>query len=680
MHTSPKPLLTIAIAICISLNAFSQTDTSGTDLNLGRIRLKKDFTQSITIKGEQLEKMPFTSLEEALNAWLHGYYSMKGNIVFVVDGNLLNDVNAYSIYDIEEVTLVQNALIQVNGADRQQQLVLITTRKGGTNKQGLIVGGQTSLMRLGKKDDAASGFYHQYQLSAYKNGRNIQYGVSANYLHAVSPVDDNNGTSVHTSPNLDRFRLNAWLTAQLGTAHELYVRLNAVPQVNDRDFTTLRPLPSGETWTYKDKFHSNNWSISPSVGLRSRLFKGLSNELSISYLASRDKTNTEAGAAFIGMQGAVNKQVAVQDIKSNRQQVLISDHINYQASFGDWHLEPSINFMFRYQKYDYVNTTAYTTNNQPTSYNQIRLWNERRTYLLTPSVNLHYKKVFSIQGGAVTNISKMEGRDIKKVFPFATASVNVIPVDKGISTNLQLFASYAQSGNFGDNMRQITDFNNVFGLGNYNFGGPLIMYSINATDSTWWNWQTGLQLGLLNKRITFSYNFEKRDFTAEVIVPTGVNTAAILFPDINSTTHRIGISAIILNKTSLHWLSGITATSIRNKPKEDISFYNQQFTIGDFNSKKASWTGGWVNRLTWRQFSAGADIVYYFIKDQIPLFSGNEKVNALSLQNIYAGYTMKLKSTRTLEVYADCKGIAQHSRYALSGSGKYYGLGFKSTL
>lgn len=672
-----KPLLTIAAAICFLHNAYSQTDTSGTDLNLGRVKLKKDFTQSITIKGEQLEKMPFTSLEETLNAWMYGYFTRKGNILFIVDGLLINDVNAYSIYDIEEVTLVQNALTQINGADRQQQLIVIKTKRGGTAKQGLTVAGQASLISLGKKDNAATGVYHQYHVAVYKNSDRIQYGLSANYMHDVIPYKSDNRYKINTQPNIDRFRLNAWFTAQLGIAHKLYVRLNAVPQVNEEETLSIIPVVLPETGTDREQSKSDNWAISPSAGLRSTLFKGFTNDLSVAYLASNDKTEAKREV----IQGSLGTQTSQQNVSYKRQQVLITEHISYRTTFNDWTLEPSLNFQFRYMKYDFSNRIQIYREPQQYSFEENLFNNEYRTYLLTTSVNLFYKNVLNIQGGAMTNISPKMDKGTKKVYPFITASANLIPVDGHKPVSVQVFASYAQTGNVGDYMRQTPDFITPFGYSSATING-IVYYRIPSTDSTWWNWQAGLQFGLLNKRIIVSYNFERRDFTAEVLAPTpmsgGSNDYVLYLPNINSSTHHFSINATVLDKATFHWTSGVTATSIKNKTKEEFTFYNQQFTIGDFNTAKASWTGGWINRFNWQEFTAGLDLVYYFIKEQPPYI--RSKINALSLQSIYAGYKIRTKRVKSLEVYVNGRGLIQHNQYSLSGPRKYYGLGFKANI
>jgi hypothetical protein len=91
----------IALAVCLSFSkAYSQNDTSHYDL--GRLRVNKNLTQSITIKGSDLQRQPFANISDALNVWFYGIYTNSNYVVYVVDGNIINDVNAYNIHDIEE--------------------------------------------------------------------------------------------------------------------------------------------------------------------------------------------------------------------------------------------------------------------------------------------------------------------------------------------------------------------------------------------------------------------------------------------------------------------------------------------------------------------------------------------------------------------------------------------------
>ena len=688
MPNNLKPLLTIAGACCIISNAYTQTDTSATDLNLGRIKLKKDFTQSITIPGEQLERMPFVSLSEAINAWTYGIYASQSNIKYVVDGIIINDVNAWSVYDIKEVTLVQNALTQVNGADRQQLLVLVTTRKGGPGKQGITIAGQSFLVKsdpasspLNPPPSSETNFFHQYQVSAWRNDKNIQYGVSANYLRDVSPALKNPAITTKTPSNYDRFRLNGWLTARLGSAHDLSLGINVVPQVGDLENTFVHYLPTSAI-TINNKVHTTQTVFNPTIGLRSKLGAGFTNEFTASYAFFKKKGKTESETTA-SSPSEFSSQVNNNNI-TNRQ-VLLMDQVTYRASLdNNWSIEPSVNFMFRYIKYKNETTSRTVSSSGGVSVSSSTYQPEGRIYLLTPAVNLYYKNSFNIQGGLLANLSRTYGQKIKKILPFVSTSVDVLRLSQPSNpTSLKFFASYAATNNVADlainpeeSAVSINSLTAVWGTGPVLAGGTL-------PDDSYWVWQAGTRLALLNNKVSFNYLFERRNFTAEVLVEvpggTGVNYR-LLYPDLTSSTHHIGINATVLNENSLYWLTGINATSIKSKSKEPLEFYNYHTITGDFNSDKTSWTGGWVNRFSWKQFTAGADLVYYFNPDQLPMIPGNSKVNAVSLSNVYVGYQLNLKGTKGLELYADCRNLQQDKDSRITGTRKYYGLGCKATL
>src|ERR1700749_4436447 len=88
-----------ALAGFSALTAVAQQDSSR--LDAGYRTLDRNATQTISIKGADLEKMPFANLSDAIGAWLLGVYTQPGNFQYVVDGNPVADVNAYAIQDIE---------------------------------------------------------------------------------------------------------------------------------------------------------------------------------------------------------------------------------------------------------------------------------------------------------------------------------------------------------------------------------------------------------------------------------------------------------------------------------------------------------------------------------------------------------------------------------------------------
>ncbi len=75
----------------------------------------------------------------------YGVLTNNATLAYVIDGSFVQDVNAYPIQDIEEITLVQNALGQANGAIGAQQLILIKTRRNCQVETGIVVAGWAGL-------------------------------------------------------------------------------------------------------------------------------------------------------------------------------------------------------------------------------------------------------------------------------------------------------------------------------------------------------------------------------------------------------------------------------------------------------------------------------------------------------------------------------------------------------
>src|SRR5579859_3828099 len=145
-------LIALIAFCCLHLTTTAQHDS--TWLDAGVVKIRSDFTQTITVKGADLEKMPYTNLSDAIAAWLYGAYSSRSALTYVVDGNYLSDVNMYSVYDIEEIVYVPSAVVQLNTGVTQQQVVLITTRKKGAGKAGITLAAQLNTITRDFKNEA----------------------------------------------------------------------------------------------------------------------------------------------------------------------------------------------------------------------------------------------------------------------------------------------------------------------------------------------------------------------------------------------------------------------------------------------------------------------------------------------------------------------------------------------
>jgi hypothetical protein len=280
-------LLILLFACCRTSMIFAQNDS--TWLDLGTVKLKKDFTQTISIKGEDLEKMPFTELSDAIDSWLYGAYSNPASLFYVVDGSLLADVNTYSIFDIEEIVFIQNALVQVNGATGQQQLVLITTRKHRSGQSGLKLAGQSGLVNRdygqlypGTKGSSYTNAWHQYYAGGYMGGKNTALGLSVDYQRDAIPYERDPGAHSITPDKMDRLRLNGYFDIRLGKKNQVFIGINYSPQqIDSAKSYNLYGTP------YYGDTHQHMHSFSPRISWHSEFLPGLSNDLQVAYISSR---------------------------------------------------------------------------------------------------------------------------------------------------------------------------------------------------------------------------------------------------------------------------------------------------------------------------------------------------------------------------------------------------------
>jgi len=295
-----KTLTLTALIISLFTAANAQTDTSHYDL--GRISVKKDFTQSVTVKGSDLERYQFSDLADAINVWFNGTYSNASTLVYVIDGNIIADVNAYSIYDIDEITLVQNALSQVSGVSPDQQMVLIKLKTNRPGKQGVEAAGQTSVINLRNPANnpiskTTSSFYDQYYVSGYKNFDKVHLGLSADYQRDVFPGLSIQNSSVGTGtpnintfssfnpPNSNRFKINGFADATLWKGSTINIGVNYVPQVNSytADFTSTNAYSPGYIASVNDMGKLSQHLFNTNLALKTSIVKGLSNTLSAAY-------------------------------------------------------------------------------------------------------------------------------------------------------------------------------------------------------------------------------------------------------------------------------------------------------------------------------------------------------------------------------------------------------------
>ncbi len=691
-------------------------------LDLGSTRLEKKFTQHISIKGEDLEKMSFSNLSDAINVWLYGIYSNTGTLVYIVDGNIITDVNAWSIYDIKEIVFVQSALVQTAGNTGQQNFVLVTTRRYGPGKPhagsqqanpfSFRAAGQTALVNRDyhhlyspAAGSSTTNLYHQYYLSgSYTQGK-VQAGVSASWLRDVFPSETNDSTHWSKPYQLNRYRFTAYLDAVIGRRSQLSINVAAVPVRAPAEATTTSATISA-TGNQKE----TQLMVTPSLQFSTNLGKGFQNIFSASYQSFNSHYNEASqGLQVVSPGGGQTQYQSLVTDDGDATAVAIRDNLSLTRHAGNWTIMPAVNIQYVYEKISVSEKAFYATGNPGSLGGGIS--NSSSTYGLaikghlfsaTPSANFSYKSILSFGAGGFVYLPQSGTKETPaKIFPFGHVSVDLLKIGNNSNKNsLQLFGSVARSYNYSFTAGQLDDFSqNISSSGvslpplpAYVLGTGTVVYTPVTVPNQYASlfgahtiWTTGATLRLDVDKLLVNYNFEQRDFTSpqEIInVIPGTSTYYVDYPRTQSFTHHIGVSTKIKLGSSFQWQPGITLTNIR--VKGNAVYFPEGNLPGDF-SPYTSWSGGWVNRISAKRFFAGLDILYHLgtygqpsgVMANYYLYS---KKNSVDLQNIYLGYAIQVCKTHAVDIYINSRNLAQNSASDLTDWRRYYGAGFKTSF
>lgn len=689
-------ILTIAFLFLFIAKASAQTDS--THYDMGRIQIKKEFTQSITIKASDLERYQFSDLADAINVWLYGTYTNSSALIYVVNGNIITDVNAYSIYDIDEITLVQNSSAQVSGAAPGAQMVLIKLKTNRPGKQGVEVAGQTSLVNSrntgGSDLKSTNNFYHQYYLAGYKNYTNASFGVSADYQHDVSPYLTNAAFSTLNALHFDRFKFNAYADAKLWSGTSLNFNVNYVPQTNAVSFSNMGATPAqpaSETANNASVRHM----ISSAVTLNSNIAKDLNNTLSGAYnhynYFENDSLYEQASFG-----GPPNTNLFRTFGYINTSNFLLRDNLGYHARLGAVDIEPSANFSYRDFRSTNTETSTFLNQANGSAFPNVGTSRQEsedkfKLYLLTPSLNIYYKDIINLQGGFVSLLN--QGKDfnptfqVPRLYPFVTTSAAIINPSEGGDVELRLFGSFARQNTLLDDQYAI-----LAGIGsviiNNTFVQPAggmatVIYTPTQANPyhQYNNYQAGLTLKLFkNLSINYSYSYNESQDLEPVVTPSGTNGSIIAYTYYidQISTHRVGFD-YSFHTTNFKWRMGLNIAQSEVEPA-----FSPGASYSAYLSNGHRYSGGFNNRVTGNSFFAGLDVLYQLGERPLTLVSfypystgASYNVNSFSIQSFYAGSKIKIKGVSYAEVYVNTRNILQNKTSDITDNRRFYGFGFK---
>jgi hypothetical protein len=716
-------LPTLLLASGIALRVTAQEESQ--PLDAGYLHLKKDFTQTITIKGSDLERMPFSNLSEALSPWLYGAYTQPEALQYVVDGIRVTDVNAYSVHDIEEVVLVENAAALGGTAGGQKELVLIRT-KHSKEPARLTATAQTGLVNAdGNGTSTRTRFYHDYYLGGWINGEKIIAGASLNFTRDVFPMALPPNVKETTPFNLERWRFNGYVKYLLNqhniigitlnfTSEQLNYQQDSVGGVESPTYFFNPPAPVCIAGANHQQI------VMPTLRWQGNWLSGLRNEFTATYLASQLSSAANEFNQFRA-DTTLAQSFANQNAVRRSHHLLLRDHLSYTVGKKDWRFEPALDL-------SYENIYFYASNAQSTSsdavypaapgyigvgyiYANADYQNtQSNIVLVSPSVDLSYKKAFDLLGGMQWVPSQWEYSTNHRYLPFASLSLDVLHLanpDADAGTSLRLFASYAQRTVQSTYDYRLMDVNSGLNVNppfpfyygavytgkpvfyapimdstfNYGIAGkdlPAKLYTV----PNYWVWSLGVSFGAWQDRLQLQYYFERRNFTTAGVLTTSLTDSLPVFPEWRSTLHHADFRIKLIDDENITWTTDLNLTLLRSHTDSvaGLRYSPGQPVVGDVYPNAWSYTGGWVNRLRVNHFTAGLDLLYHFGEYGAAGSAPGQSLHSVLLPNVYAGYGWTLKGQENVELFLQSRGLINSSGSDLPDQRRYYTLGGKFAL
>jgi hypothetical protein len=661
MRTYTLSLVAAFTLFTLPLTLSAQTDSTRYDI--GFLSLNKAFTQQITIKGEDLEKMPCVNLSDALRAWLFGAYVQPGMLAYVVDGNPVTDVNIYPIYDIEEVTCIHNAVATAAYGNSLQDLVLITTRRGRA-REGIRFAAQTGIVKGNPEGyDTHTGVYHQYYLGAYGTRDKMSFGASAGWQRDILPAIVSPYQNVFLPDNLQRWRLNGWLEWSPDPRNTLRVTLGYAPQRTE----------SGETSMVIEPFNGLTDKVSdhllvPALSWEHRWARGWRNQFDAGYLHrtgqedfDQSDSNTYLGRSYLEFTNS--------RMNGKADHLVLRDRLSLEEKKGLWQFVPALDVSYQriHERSDFFQFRESVSTAGAT---EVLSEEKANLFYLTPAVDVTLSKAWNIGAGVLVNAgSKAEVWD-SRFFPFATTAIDLLHLNnKARTSSLKLFGSYARRPLVYVNDYSVGDLSGDGGGQNlYEVYHPPSNYFtdnvVNAfpglvgNEPGYWTWQTGAAFSTAKGRVSVQYGFERRNFSQVIL-----NNIYSIYGPWTENFHHVDLRFRVIDLTETRWLTAFNMTLVR--PSDGVG---------------NAFSGGWVNRFQSGRFSAGLDLVYLFHSgDSLSNPILPSKVNYVDVSNIYAGYKWKLGSG-LLELFVQGSTLRQREQSYLPYLRKVYTIGGKWEL
>ena len=195
---------------------------------------------------------------------------------------------------------------------------------------------------------------------------------------------------------------------------------------------------------------------------------------------------------------------------------------------------------------------------------------------------------------------------------------------------------------------------------------------------TYWTWEAGVRYSGAKGRLEVSYNFEHR-ISSETGIDNMSTGWSVVYPRWYSSLHHLDIRLKVVDMAGASWRSGLNVTLLRTTINTEGATEFDNPSIGDVAPNPWSWTGGWVNRIQVKDFSAGLDLLYHF-NETIGYGVDQKKLNSVATPNVYVGYRLHFAHQEVFEMFVDSRGLIRNSSSDVGDPRRYYTIGGKLDL
>lgn len=634
----------------------------------------------MVIKGVDLQNFYFLSTADAIQTRV----GTAHDILYVLDGVVINDINAYSIYDIEEIIIIDNAIAGINSALANSVTAFVKTNRETKGLPALTVASKAGALSSRDNKDhqylsaaRETKSYQQYFIASRFSKEKWNAGVSLDYLR-----EGYTGPSVSTYMDLDGFsgvtdqlRTRAFATYQIDGVHSLSAEVQWAPNRHDQE-DRFSQTPGYTQHAAQDNRFGTLQSV---LQLKSNFSQKLRNELSLAYQWYEYDHRYDRSSANMPQ---YHYQYGVGD-KLYGRHLHVRDRLSYDAGIREnVRIIPAINIAYR-SLHGGNRLTSYTVYEQA-GYEGSHTYDgeEDRTFFnFTPSVDFMYKDVLNINTGAILELAKLDTEAPQRVYPYVSGSFDLWKaLDAASRNSAQFFVSFAETPFLGDMPMNQWYYNEKF-YDYYTVSNLNRLTYLNDRDARNNRLQIGARMTLAKAGVYVQYTFGQINY--RMTEPAYAYTIGI-FPmltawpshwwqyyttfDIRAPYHRAGIGKVF---EGINWQWRTDLLFTRHTFKHLASYFDNQWDRAT-ETKSSYWQ--WSNGITARRFFAGADMMLrsneYYEDNNVT----DPDKHIFNLQHIYAGYKVPLANRVDLDVYGYGRNLLENV-HAIDTM--YYGLGIR---